>query len=82
MACAACDALIGQPATVHPHDALYGERARVRSDGMLAQFRCRICGTLLERFEGNRYYKKEPKFWTLLLPPVLTTHFNLTSPDS
>ena len=65
MACDDCIALIGKPAAVAPHAALYGERARVRSDGILGHFKCRICGTLWERFEGNRYFKREPQVWTL-----------------
>jgi hypothetical protein len=65
MACDDCIALIGKPAGVAPHAALYGERARVRSDGILNHFKCRICGTLWERFEANRYFKREPQVWTL-----------------
>ena len=65
MACDDCAALIGKPARVEPHSALYGERARVRSDGILAHFKCRICGTLWERFEANKYFKREPQVWTL-----------------
>jgi hypothetical protein len=65
MACIDCNALQGQPATVEPHDGLYGERARARSDGVLEHFKCRICGTLWERFEANRYFKREPQVWSL-----------------
>jgi hypothetical protein len=65
MACADCNDLLGKPATVEPHGALYGERARARSDGVLGHFKCRICGTLWERFEANRYFKREPQVWRL-----------------
>jgi hypothetical protein len=63
MTCADCEALLGQPATVQPHHGLHDERARARSDGVLAHFKCRICGTLWERFEANRYFKREPQVW-------------------
>jgi hypothetical protein len=65
MICADCNTLLGKPATVAPHGGLYGERARARSDGVLGHFRCRVCGTLWERFEANRYFKREPQVWNV-----------------
>jgi hypothetical protein len=65
MGCVDCNNLLGKPATVEPHGGLYGERARARSDGVLGHFKCRICGTLWERFEANRYFKREPQVWRL-----------------
>ena len=65
MACADCDTLLGKSATVQPHGGLYGERARARSDGVLEHFKCRVCGTLWERFEANRYFTSEPQVWRL-----------------
>jgi hypothetical protein len=63
--CADCEALLGQPATVKPHRGLHDERARVGRDGVLAHFKCRVCGTLWERFEANRWFKRETPVWRL-----------------
>lgn len=52
MSCDACNVHIGLAATVQPHDALYGESTRIRSTGLVSQFRCRDCGNLLERIDG------------------------------
>ena len=65
IACADCKALLGQPATVQPHHGLHDERARVGREGVLAHFKCRVCGTLWERFEANRWFKREPQVWRL-----------------
>ena len=61
--CEACNQLEGQPAQIEPHRMLFGERASVRSDGLLEQFKCRACGRNWERFEHNRNYYGEPQFW-------------------
>jgi hypothetical protein len=61
--CEACSLFEGKPAGVEPHDMMFGERANVRSDGSLEQFKCRSCGRNWERFEHNRMYYGEPQFW-------------------
>jgi hypothetical protein len=66
-ACVGCSGLIGKLAVVKPHSMMSGERVKVRSDGLLEQFRCRSCGTYWERFESNRNYCGEPQFWRFAL---------------
>jgi hypothetical protein len=45
---------------------LFGERATLRADGLLAQFRCRACDTYWERFNPNENYTGAPQVWRVV----------------
>lgn len=64
--CLDCRDLNGKPAAVEPHKMLFGERATVRADGLLAQFRCRACHTYWERFNPNENYTGAPQVWRIV----------------
>lgn len=81
LSCVDCDALLGKPAAVQPHGGLFGERARAQSDGVLGHFKCRVCGTLWERFEANRYFKREPQVWRLR-PVTIQSVWSVAQPQT
>ena len=62
--CESCLTLEGKPVTTEPHDGLMRGPTLRQADGELERYRCRKCGSLLQRFLADAQSGVPPQVWT------------------